>query len=136
MDTLFTIDFKVRDYECDIQGIVNNSVYGNYLEHARHEFLRTIGLDFAKLASEGIFLVVTRTEYNYRKPLKSGDEFIVSVAHESSSKIRGQFIQQIYRKSDNSMMLDGIVEWASISQSGRPIKSPKVIDALSNLNNK
>lgn len=32
---VFRIDLKVRDYECDLQGIVNNGVYFNYLEHAR-----------------------------------------------------------------------------------------------------
>ncbi|MBU2223338.1 MAG: acyl-CoA thioesterase, partial [Gammaproteobacteria bacterium] len=31
---VFSVDFKVRDYECDMQGIVNNAVYFNYLEHA------------------------------------------------------------------------------------------------------
>ena len=33
---VFKVDFTVRDYECDLQGIVNNAVYQNYLEHARH----------------------------------------------------------------------------------------------------
>ena len=28
----YRLKFKVRDYECDMQGIVNNSVYQNYLE--------------------------------------------------------------------------------------------------------
>ena len=57
---LFKIDFLVRDYECDLQGIVNNSVYQNYLEHARHQFLKTVGLDFSLLFQQGITLVVTR----------------------------------------------------------------------------
>ncbi len=35
----FELEFTVRDYECDLQGIVNNAVYLNYLEHTRHQYL-------------------------------------------------------------------------------------------------
>ena len=45
----YRLQFEVRDYECDLQGIVNNAVYQNYLEHARHQLLKSIGVDFAEV---------------------------------------------------------------------------------------
>ena len=44
-----SVEFTVRDYECDIQGVVNNTNYLHYLEHARHEFLISRGIDFIQL---------------------------------------------------------------------------------------
>ena len=35
----YELAFSVRDYECDLQGIVNNAVYQNYYEHPRHQLL-------------------------------------------------------------------------------------------------
>ena len=40
---IYELPFKVRDYECDLQGIVNNANYQHYLEHTRHEFLTSVG---------------------------------------------------------------------------------------------
>jgi acyl-CoA thioester hydrolase len=74
--SVFSVSFKVRDYELDMQGIVNNSVYFNYLEHARHEYLITKGVDVAALAKEGINLVLVRSEIDY-KASKGRSVFIV-----------------------------------------------------------
>ena len=46
---IYELKMKVRDYECDLQGIVNNANYQHYLEHTRHEFLTSVGISFARL---------------------------------------------------------------------------------------
>lgn len=126
---IFTLDFKVRDYECDMQGIVNNSVYQNYLEHARHEYLLSKGVDFAELARQKINLVVLRAELDYKLPLVSGDEFYVEVRVEQSSRVRFDFIQNIYRKRDNKLMLAAKITGTSLNERGRPF----VPDVIANL---
>ena len=67
------IEPEVRNYECDIEGIVNNAVYLNYLEHARYEYIRSLGTDFLSLHNYGTDPVVARIEIDYRKPLVAGD---------------------------------------------------------------
>ncbi len=69
---IYRLDFKVRDYELDMQGgVVNNSVYQNYLEHARHEFLLSRGIDFAEYSDKGgIYLIVTRALMEYKLSAK------------------------------------------------------------------
>jgi len=116
----FQVEFKVRDYECDLQGIVNNSVYFNYLEHARHEFLAAKKVDFAQLARDRINLVVIRSEVNYKDSLKPGDVFYIDVEVERLSRLKFAFHQKLIRYSDNKLMLDAVVTGTSVNEKGRP----------------
>lgn len=116
----FSIEMAVRDYECDIQGIVNNAVYQNYLEHARHEYLKSIGVDFADYARQGINLVVVRAEIDYRQPLQSGDEFVVGVRMEKESRIRFAFVQEIQRRRDSQKAIQARIIGTAIGSNGRP----------------
>lgn len=126
---LFRVDFKVRDYECDMQGVVNNAVYQNYLEHARHEYLHAHNIDFAELARQKINLVVIRAELDYKQSLVSGDGFYITVAVQPNSRIRFDFVQNIYRASDNKLMLAAKVTGTSVNERGRPFV-PDVIAQL------
>ena len=129
----FKLDLEVRDYECDIQGIVNNSVYQNYLEHARHKYLQFIGLDFAQLHEEGKDAVVTRAEVDYKSPLKSGDQFYVLLSMTSQGRLRVIFNQSIYRKSDNQLIVDAKI-FAAVIENNRPIPIQWIVDKA-NFNN-
>ena len=119
-DCQFQIELDVRDYECDMQGIVNNSVYQNYLEHTRHKYLKSIGLDFATLTKKQINLIVIRVEIDYKASLKSGDSFISALNMIRISPLRFGFEQFIYRKSDNKLMTKALVIGTSINKKGRP----------------
>lgn len=120
MSESFSLDFKVRDYECDLQGIVNNSVYQNYLEHARHEFLLSRNISFTEFAKRGINLVVTRVELDYKHPLRSGDKFYVTVDVDRVSRIRAVFTQTIFHAADQRRVLVGKAYWAVVNEQGRP----------------
>jgi acyl-CoA thioester hydrolase len=120
MSATYQLQMAVRDYECDMQGVVNNAVYQNYLEHARHEFLKLHGLDFAALTRAGIILVVIRAELNYKGSLTSGDQFTVSTSLEQQSRLKFAFKQVITRDSDNKVMLDALITGTGVNQQGKP----------------
>lgn len=125
----FSLQMSVRDYECDVQGIVNNSVYQNYLEHARHVFLKEIGINFAEYAQRGIHLVVVRAELDYKTPLQSGDRFTVSVKMVRESRVKFAFLQDISRNSDNRLVLSAKIFGTALNPNGRP-EIPAELDAL------
>lgn len=129
MENNFAVDFKVRDYECDLQGVVNNSVYQNYLEHARHEFLLAREVDFAALTAQGIHLVVVRAEMDFRKSLKPGDSFRVTVACEMDGRIRIVFVQQIL-KNDGTVIMDARITGTALDLRGRPRLPEGLVEKL------
>ena len=123
------LDFKVRDYECDLQGVVNNGVYQNYLEHARHEFLQSHGINFAEVTAAGINLVVTRAELDYKNSLVSNDLFVVRSLIRQASRVRFEFQQDIYRLPDETLMLAAKITGTSLNQQGRPFV-PEMLEQL------
>ena len=116
----FSIELDVRDYELDVQGIVNNSVYQNYLEHARHEFLHHHGIDFVDFAQNNIMLVVKTIEMNFRNSLVSRDKFKIEVFAEKEGNLKVVFHQDIIRISDNKAILSAKVTGVAI-KNGRPV---------------
>ncbi len=105
----FELEMKVRDYECDLQGIVNNANYQHYTEHTRHEFLRSEGISFSDLHNRGIDAVVARLTMAFKTPLRSGDSFS-SRLRLTKEGIKYVFHQDIFRLPDNKPVLRATVE--------------------------
>ncbi len=99
MEKIFSHAMRVRDYECDLQGIVNNAVYQHYTEACRHEFIETRGIEFAELHARGIDVVVANLEMRFKIPLRPRDRFEVRLALEKQG-LRYVFHQDIVRLVD------------------------------------
>jgi acyl-CoA thioester hydrolase len=125
----FSLEFVVRDYECDLQGVVNNANYQHYLEHARHEFLISKGVSFVQLHKEGIDLIVTKVEIDYKYPLKSRDKFIVRLNIQREGNARLVFIQDIYRLPDEKHIVHAKVTGVA-TKKGRPVPPGNLVFQL------
>lgn len=126
---IFKIAFEVRDYECDLQGIVNNANYMHYLEHARHKYLLSRGLSFAELHKNGIDAVVIKAELEYKNSLRSKDNFYCTVEVELVGKLKIIFNQKIIRTKDEKLILIGKITSACV-QNNKPIVPKILIEKL------
>jgi len=128
-DYIFGLEFKVRDYECDVQGVVNNANYQHYLEHARHEFLISKGISFMQLHDEGLDMVVTKAEIEYKYPLRSRDEFVVRVNIRREGNVRLVFVQDIFRLPDEKLIVRARVTGVA-TRKGRPVPPGDLVTRL------
>jgi acyl-CoA thioester hydrolase len=126
---IFSLEFAVRDYECDLQGVVNNANYQHYLEHTRHEFLISKGISFANLHEEGIDLIVVKVEIDYKYPLRSHDRFVVRLRVEREGNVRLLFIQAIYRIPDEKLIVRARVTGVA-AKKGKPVSPGILIEQL------
>ncbi|MBQ7388435.1 MAG: acyl-CoA thioesterase [Paludibacteraceae bacterium] len=131
MNFIYELEFKVRDYECDLQGIVNNANYQHYLEHTRHEFLLTHNISFSQLHDEGIDVVVARVDIAYKNSLRSGDRFVskLALAHEG---IKYTFYQNIYRLPDMQLCVRAKTDCVA-AQNGKLSPCEKLDTFIDNL---
>ena len=128
MEYIFENSDMVRDYECDIQGIVNNANYQHYMEHSRHLYVLDRGVSFAELHDEGIDVVVARFEISYKVPLRPCDEYICRLRPVKEG-IRYVFHQAIFRKADNKLCCQAQVDCVA-TMGGRLISGHPKLDAL------
>ena len=106
---IFKLTDKVRDYECDLQGVVNNSKYQHYIEHTRHEFLESLGENFGAMHEKGIDAFVARVDIQFKNSLRSGDRY-TSCVNVYKKGVKLVFEQDIYRESDGALATKGVVE--------------------------
>ncbi|NDV69296.1 thioesterase family protein [Dysgonomonas sp. 25] len=125
---LFELPMKVRDYECDAQGIVNNANYQHYYEVARHDFLEENGLDFYTLHTEGLDAVVVSVHIRYHHSLHGNEKFVCTIDSLEKEGIRYIFNQSIYRERDGKKCSSARIETACMLN-GR-VGKPELFDKV------
>lgn len=126
MNPIFEFEMKVRDYECDAQGHVNNANYQHFFEVARHEFFEQNGFNFFELHKKGIDAVVARIEMRFKSPLYGAQVFKSTVDKIEKKGALYIFHQSIVRNEDQAVCATAKVDVASVVN-GR-LSRPEFLD--------
>ncbi|MDR1908423.1 MAG: acyl-CoA thioesterase [Spirochaetaceae bacterium] len=116
----------VRTYECDSYGHVNNANYLNYLEHARYEYLKTIGFDYNAALAAGFGVYIARIEIEYRRPAFTGDRLTLVSWPIKKGAASGVISQEIRRGEE--LVAEAQVTWAFVDSRGVPARIPPEFD--------
>lgn len=100
----YRLEFEVRDNEIDMQGVVNNANYAIYFAHARHKYLKEMGISFSEMSEKKQYLFLVSTTIEFKRPLKAEDKFYVTCKLAPEGKIRFAFEQEIRLLSDDVLV--------------------------------
>jgi len=118
-------DVRVMYFDTDAGGVVHNIVYLRFIETARTLLAIQMGLDFEEIARTNIHPVVTRTEIDYKRPARLGDELRVVGRVAEWSGIRFWVEFEVLRPLDGSLLVTCRQALALVQMpSGRPVRLP------------
>jgi acyl-CoA thioester hydrolase len=120
---VYRCTLEVRGYELDSFGHVNNSVYLNYLEHARWQMLKQEGITLEQIQKDKRWPVISAIEIKYLRPLFMGETFEVRSRVVEHSKARFLIEQLLYR--GETAIAAAKVSCVFVDETGRPNELPE-----------
>ena len=126
----FELPVRVYYEDTDAQGVVYYANYFRFMERARTEWLRSLGVDMVRLQDEDrrIF-VVAEVNVKFHAPARLSDELVVTAGLKDLTRVAFDIEQKIFRNStDGDLLISGIVKAAYLdADSMRPKRVPSSI---------
>ncbi len=120
--------FPIRVYyeDTDLAGIVYYANYLRFIERARTEWVRSLGVDQVRLRrEEGIVFAVRRIEADYLRPAKFDDELAVTTRAAAATGARIQLEQEVMRGGER--LFTATVTLVCLTETGAPARIPAEI---------
>ncbi len=121
---MFSNTIKVRYNETDKGGRVYHSNYLVWLDMTRTEFLRSLGISYAELEEEGIFIVVRKAEIEYFSSAEFDKEYTITIDSISLDKIKLDFYYSVNDNINEKLIAKAFTKLVIINKIGKPIKIP------------
>ena len=126
----FELPLRVYYEDTDAQGVVYYANYFRFMERARTEWLRSLGVDMVRLQDEErrIF-VVAEVSARFHAPARLGDDLVVTASLVGLSRVAFDIEQRIYRNhTDGDLLISGMVKAAYLdADTMRPKRVPSSI---------
>ncbi|WP_084862592.1 tol-pal system-associated acyl-CoA thioesterase [Salibaculum halophilum] len=120
------LSIRVYYEDTDLAGIVYYANYLKFIERARTEWVRGLGLDQGRLkAEQGIVFAVRRVEADYIRPAVFDDELVVQTSVESMTAARLVLKQDVMR--DGEVLFASVVTLVALGPDGRPVRLPDIL---------
>ena len=123
----FQLPVRVYYEDTDAQGVVYYANYLRFMERARTEWLRSLGIDMVRLQDEErrIF-VVAEVQMKFHVPARLADELVVTARLLRLTRVSFDIEQKIYRNNtDGDLLISGIVKAAYLdADTMRPQRDP------------
>lgn len=130
----FILPIRIYYEDTDAGGIVYHANYLKFMERARTEWLRRLGMEQDVLAQQGFLFVLSQLSIHYRKPALFNEEIYVGTTLSQCHKASMLFAQQIWRQNplgERELLADASVKVACITQdTRRPTPLPPAIRNL------
>lgn len=119
--------FPIRVYyeDTDLAGIVYYANYLKFIERARSEWVRELGVDQVQMKADGLVFAVRRVEADYLLPAKYDDELVVHTSMEPGSGARLVVRQDVMR--GDTLLFSAIVTIICMTVQGAVARLPAVI---------
>jgi acyl-CoA thioester hydrolase len=125
MPLTLTRTFRIRFYECDYYGHVNQSTYLRYMAETAFDASAAAGFDMARYAAMNRYWLVHDTEVEYLNPLRYGDEVEVTTWVMDFRHVRSRRAYELRRAGSGEMVARGSSDWVFMNTAtGRPAPIP------------
>ncbi|PHN92471.1 thioesterase [Maribacter sp. 6B07] len=121
------ISFRIRYSETDQMGVVYHGNYAQYLELARVEWLRLLGISYKSMEEGGIMLPVISLSIKYLKSAKYDDLVTVKVILTKKPAVRIEFDYEMTNEAGELLATANTVLVFMDMKRNRPTKCPQIL---------